>query len=154
LIGQLAVHVQLVTVQLVDPLNVTFVLLWFGGCDYNHNICSAPVPHSPPVSSQVLVKEPSVEDAISILRGLKEKYESHHGVRILDRALVVAAQLSARYITGMRGPVWKNTAWPNPSFCHQSAGEMNSVSDCSLLNGSPVADSFVDSAFQALTWAL
>lgn len=51
---------------------------------------------------QVLVKEPSVEDTISILRGLKEKYESHHGVRILDRALVVAAQLSACYITGER----------------------------------------------------
>ena len=44
--------------------------------------------------------EPSVPDTISILRGLKEKYEGHHGVTILDRALVVAAQLSSRYITG------------------------------------------------------
>ncbi|MFS7999815.1 putative ClpA/B family, AAA+ ATPase domain, ATPase, AAA-type, core, Clp, repeat (R) [Helianthus anomalus] len=47
---------------------------------------------------QVLVAEPSVPDTISILRGLKERYEGHHGVRILDRALVVAAQLSSRYI--------------------------------------------------------
>ena len=47
---------------------------------------------------QVLVKEPSVQDTIGILRGLREKYESHHGVRIMDRALVVAAQLSHRYI--------------------------------------------------------
>ncbi|KAJ0527577.1 putative AAA+ ATPase domain, ATPase, AAA-type, core, Clp, repeat (R) domain, Clp ATPase [Helianthus annuus] len=49
---------------------------------------------------QVLVAEPSVPDTVSILRGLKERYEGHHGVRILDRALVVAAQLSSRYITG------------------------------------------------------
>ncbi|KAI8528825.1 hypothetical protein RHMOL_Rhmol12G0178000 [Rhododendron molle] len=49
---------------------------------------------------QVYVADPSVEDTISILRGLKERYEGHHGVRILDQALVVAAQLSARYITG------------------------------------------------------
>ncbi|XP_024971060.1 chaperone protein ClpB1 [Cynara cardunculus var. scolymus] len=48
---------------------------------------------------QVLVAEPSVPDTVSILRGLKERYEGHHGVRILDRALVVAAQLSSRYIT-------------------------------------------------------
>ncbi len=47
----------------------------------------------------VLVDEPSVEDTISILRGLKEKYELHHGVRITDGALVAAAQLSNRYIT-------------------------------------------------------
>ena len=50
---------------------------------------------------QVYVAEPSVADTISILRGLKEKYEGHHGVRIQDRALIVAAQLSSRYITGM-----------------------------------------------------
>jgi len=48
---------------------------------------------------QVLVQEPSVNDTISILRGLKERYEAHHGVRILDSALVVAAQLANRYIT-------------------------------------------------------
>lgn len=48
---------------------------------------------------QVLVDEPSVFDTISILRGLKDKYETHHGVRIQDSALVVAAQLSKRYIT-------------------------------------------------------
>jgi len=47
----------------------------------------------------VLVNEPSVEDTISILRGLKKKYETHHGVEITDGALVTAAQLSARYIT-------------------------------------------------------
>lgn len=47
----------------------------------------------------VLVPEPSIEDAISILRGLKEKYEVHHGVRIQDSAIVAAATLSARYIS-------------------------------------------------------
>ncbi|EFJ29621.1 hypothetical protein SELMODRAFT_170696 [Selaginella moellendorffii] len=53
---------------------------------------------------QVLVKEPSVPETISILRGLKERYEGHHGVRIMDRALVVAAQLSSRYIAGRHLP--------------------------------------------------
>jgi ATP-dependent Clp protease ATP-binding subunit ClpB len=47
----------------------------------------------------VFVNEPSVEDTVSILRGLKEKYEVHHGVRITDSALVAAATLSHRYIT-------------------------------------------------------
>ncbi len=47
----------------------------------------------------VLVSEPSVEDTIAILRGLKEKYEVHHGVRVKDSALVAAATLSQRYIT-------------------------------------------------------
>jgi ATP-dependent Clp protease ATP-binding subunit ClpB len=47
----------------------------------------------------IMVEEPSVEDTISILRGLKEKYEVHHGVRIKDSALVAAATLSQRYIT-------------------------------------------------------
>ncbi len=47
----------------------------------------------------VMVEQPSVEDTISILRGIKEKYEIHHGVRITDSALVAAAQLSDRYIT-------------------------------------------------------
>jgi ATP-dependent Clp protease ATP-binding subunit ClpB len=47
----------------------------------------------------VVVEEPSVEDTISILRGIKEKYELHHGVRISDSALVSAATLSSRYIT-------------------------------------------------------
>lgn len=47
---------------------------------------------------RVLVDEPSVEDSIAILRGLKERYEAHHGVRITDPALVAAAQLSHRYI--------------------------------------------------------
>jgi len=49
---------------------------------------------------QVFVGEPSVEDTISILRGLKEKYEVHHGVTIKDAALVAAATLSSRYISG------------------------------------------------------
>ncbi|MBV2170004.1 MAG: ATP-dependent chaperone ClpB [Bdellovibrio sp.] len=47
----------------------------------------------------VMVEEPSVEDAITILRGLKEKYEVHHGIRITDSALVSAVKLSHRYIT-------------------------------------------------------
>ncbi|HLM71874.1 MAG TPA: Clp protease N-terminal domain-containing protein, partial [Polyangiaceae bacterium] len=48
---------------------------------------------------QVLVKQPTVEDTIAILRGIKEKYEVHHGIRIQDAALVGAAVLSNRYIT-------------------------------------------------------
>ncbi len=48
---------------------------------------------------KVYVAEPSVDDTISILRGLKERYEVHHGVRITDAAIVAAAQLSNRYIT-------------------------------------------------------
>ncbi len=49
---------------------------------------------------QVYVGEPNVEDTIAILRGLKDKYETHHGVRIKDAAIVAAATLSNRYITG------------------------------------------------------
>jgi len=48
---------------------------------------------------QVLVSQPTVEDTVSILRGLKERYEVHHGVRIADNALVAAAVLSSRYIS-------------------------------------------------------
>lgn len=48
----------------------------------------------------VLVEEPSIEDTVAILRGIKEKYEVHHGIRITDGALVAAAQLSSRYISG------------------------------------------------------
>ncbi|HRT11415.1 MAG TPA: AAA family ATPase [Patescibacteria group bacterium] len=47
----------------------------------------------------IFIEEPSVEDTIAILRGIKEKYEVHHGVRITDDALIAAAKLSARYIT-------------------------------------------------------
>ncbi len=47
----------------------------------------------------IMVDEPSIEDSIAILRGLKEKYEAHHGVRILDEAIVAATNLSARYIS-------------------------------------------------------
>ena len=53
---------------------------------------------------QVYVGEPSVADTISILRGLKEKYEVHHGVRIRDSALIAAATLSSRYISGRQLP--------------------------------------------------
>lgn len=53
---------------------------------------------------QVLVKEPSIPETISILRGLKEKYEVHHGVTILDGAIVSAATLAARYLTQRRLP--------------------------------------------------
>ncbi|MBI3126355.1 MAG: ATP-dependent chaperone ClpB [Candidatus Tectomicrobia bacterium] len=52
----------------------------------------------------LLVSEPSVEDTVSILRGLKERYEVHHGVRILDSAIVAAAALSHRYITDRHLP--------------------------------------------------
>lgn len=48
---------------------------------------------------QVLVREPSIEDTVSILRGLKERFELHHGVRIHDRAIIASAELSNRYIT-------------------------------------------------------
>jgi ATP-dependent Clp protease ATP-binding subunit ClpB len=48
----------------------------------------------------VMVEEPSVENAIAILRGIKEKYELHHGIRITDDALIAAAKLSDRYISG------------------------------------------------------
>jgi ATP-dependent Clp protease ATP-binding subunit ClpB len=53
---------------------------------------------------QVFVGEPSVEDTVAILRGLKEKYEAHHGVTIEDSALVAAAMLSDRYIPGRQLP--------------------------------------------------
>ncbi|MGV3526960.1 MAG: ATP-dependent chaperone ClpB [Candidatus Sericytochromatia bacterium] len=52
----------------------------------------------------VLVAEPSVEDAISILRGLRERYEVHHGVRIKDSAIIAAATLSNRYLTDRKLP--------------------------------------------------
>ena len=53
---------------------------------------------------QVLVKEPSIPETVSILRGLKEKYEVHHGVTIQDGAIVSAASLAARYLTQRRLP--------------------------------------------------
>jgi ATP-dependent Clp protease ATP-binding subunit ClpB len=53
---------------------------------------------------QVMVNEPSVDDTIAILRGLKEKYEVHHGVAISDAAVVTAAKLAARYLTSRRLP--------------------------------------------------
>ncbi len=53
---------------------------------------------------KVLVEEPSEEDTIAILRGLKERYEVHHGVEITDSAIVSAAKLSQRYITDRQLP--------------------------------------------------
>mgnify|MGYP002656197044 FL=1 len=53
---------------------------------------------------KVLVDEPSVEDTIAILRGLKERYELHHGVKILDSAIIAAAKMSHRYITDRQLP--------------------------------------------------
>ncbi len=53
---------------------------------------------------KVLIEEPSIEDTISILRGLKERYEVHHGVHINDSALIAAADLSERYITDRQLP--------------------------------------------------
>src|SRR4029077_3673359 len=47
----------------------------------------------------IMVEEPTIEDSIAILRGLKEKYEIHHGMRISDEAIIEAVNLSARYIT-------------------------------------------------------
>ena len=64
--------------------------------------CPLPIAHCTLILTcyyvQVLVAEPSPVDTVNILRGIKEKYESFHGVRIADRALVVAAELSHRYI--------------------------------------------------------
>src|SRR5690606_10673698 len=53
---------------------------------------------------KVIVDEPSVEDSIAILRGLKERYEVHHGVQITDSAIIAAAKLSQRYIPDRRLP--------------------------------------------------
>jgi ATP-dependent Clp protease ATP-binding subunit ClpB len=52
----------------------------------------------------VYVDEPSIEDTVSILRGIKDKYELHFGIRITDNALVAAARLSSRYITDRHLP--------------------------------------------------
>lgn len=52
----------------------------------------------------ILVNEPDIEDTISILRGLKEKFETYHGVRIADAAIVAAANLSHRYISDRKLP--------------------------------------------------
>ncbi len=66
----------------------------------------------------VLVSEPTVEDTIAILRGLKEKYEIHHGVRITDGAIVSAAELSDRYITDRFLPDKPSILWMRrPAAC-------------------------------------
>lgn len=54
--------------------------------------------------AQVLVEEPNVPDTVAIMRGIREKYETHHGVRIMDSALVLAAQLAKQYLTARRLP--------------------------------------------------
>ena len=74
---------------------------------------------------KVLVKEPTVEDTISILRGLKERYEIHHGVRIHDNALVAAATLSNRYITDRFLP--DKALDLTDEACAEIRVEMNSV---------------------------
>ena len=62
------------------------------------------MPRWSAVSRRSQVQEPSVEDTIAILRGLKERYEVHHGVDITDPAIVAAATLSYRYITDRQLP--------------------------------------------------
>nr|ODN88259.1 heat shock protein [Cryptococcus depauperatus CBS 7841] len=54
--------------------------------------------------AQVIIDEPSVPDTVAIMRGIREKYETHHGVRIMDSALVLAAQLAKQYLTARRMP--------------------------------------------------
>ena len=63
----------------------------------------------------VQVDEPTVEDTISILRGLKERYEVFHGVKINDSALIAAATLSDRYITDRFLPDKPSTLWMKPA---------------------------------------
>ena len=58
---------------------------------------------------KVLIDEPTVEDAISILRGLKDRYETHHHVRIKDEAIIAAVELSHRYITDRFLPIKRLT---------------------------------------------
>ncbi len=53
---------------------------------------------------QVLVDEPTIEDAISILRGIKDKYETFHGIKIMDRAITSAVELSVKYIPDRKLP--------------------------------------------------
>jgi len=52
----------------------------------------------------VIIEEPSVEDTISIMRGIKDRYETFHGIRITDRAIIGAVELSTRYISDRRLP--------------------------------------------------
>ncbi|KAL1411553.1 hypothetical protein Q8F55_002515 [Vanrija albida] len=54
--------------------------------------------------AQVIVEEPSVPDTVAIMRGIRDKYETHHGVRVMDSALVLAAQLAKQYLTSRRLP--------------------------------------------------
>ena len=62
----------------------------------------------------VFVEQPSVEDTIAILRGIKEKYETHHGLHITDDAVVAAAVLSDRYISDRSLPIKPSTLWTRP----------------------------------------
>jgi len=71
---------------------------------------------------QVVVAEPSPVDTVNILRGIKEKYESFHGVRIADRALVVAAELSHRYIQHRFLPDKVKPSAPHSIKCSASLG--------------------------------
>ena len=65
--------------------------------------------------SQVIVKEPTVSETINILRGIRERYEVHHAVRIQDPALVAAAELAHRYLTMRRLP--DSVCVSNHLFC-------------------------------------
>lgn len=82
---------------------------------------------------QVFCDQPSVEDTISILRGLRERYELHHGVKISDSALVSAAVLADRYITERflpdKGRV-SESSWP----CLHSLGKKLFIAICEVLN--------------------
>ena len=62
----------------------------------------------------VFVEQPSVEDTIAILRGIKEKYETHHGLHITDDAVVAAAVLSDRYISDRSLLIKPSTLWTRP----------------------------------------
>ena len=62
----------------------------------------------------ITVEPPNKTDTIEILKGLRDRYEAHHRVQILDAALVAAVELSDRYITGRRYPTRRSTCWTKP----------------------------------------
>src|SRR5690606_40139108 len=91
---------EMYTVYMLKSMLASVVLYCMGATtldEYRMNIEKDPALERR--FQQVLVREPSVEDTVSILRGLKERFELHHAVRIHDRAIVAAAAMSDRYIT-------------------------------------------------------
>lgn len=84
------------------------MLQWTGGSHRVHltpsHLVSLSTAESTPFRILVIVKEPTVQETISILRGIKERYEVHHAVRIMDAALIAAAELAKRYITSRNLP--------------------------------------------------